>query len=87
LGVGIPEVVAFGFVTVLAVAAYVVLVDLHPRRNVAIFRGLSVFVVPIIFAVAGYLTPPDLVSTLVVAVPLSLVVAFILIPWILFRHS
>lgn len=79
MNLGISELVVLAMVSGLALAAYCLMLSFHPRKEAAV-RGLSVFVFPIVFAVAGYITPPDVLSMLVVAVPVSVVAGVMFAP-------
>ena len=86
MSVGPVELVQFVVMVILALAAHVVILLLAPEKgHKEKYRGFLVYGVPLCFAAAAILTPPDLLSMLLVAVPCSLVYGAIAAVWILRR--
>lgn len=86
MSVGPIELILFVAIVILALAAHVIIVVLgREKEHGAGHRGLLVYGVPVCFATAAILTPPDLLSMLLVAVPCSLVYGAVVVTWILRR--
>ncbi|MHC4643202.1 MAG: hypothetical protein ACYS32_16280 [Planctomycetota bacterium] len=74
MSVGPIELVLFVAVLILALVAHVIIIILGRKKEYGgSYRGFLVYGVSLCFAAAAILTPPDLLSMLVVAVPSSLV--------------
>lgn len=80
------ELVLFVFVFILAIGTHVIIaVSWRKKGNRGDYRGFLVYGVPVCFAIALILTPPDPLSMLLVAIPCSLVYGFFAVMWILRR--
>jgi hypothetical protein len=85
--VGPIELVLFVAVAIFALGAHVIIALLgREKERGGGRRGFFVYGVPVCFAMAAILTPPDLLSMLLVAVPCSLVYGAITVVWILRRR-
>jgi len=86
MSVGPIELVLFVFVFSLALGAHVIISMLvREKEHKGVYRGFLVYGVPVCFAIALILTPPDPLSMLLVAIPCSLVYGFVAVIWILRR--
>ncbi|NIP32749.1 MAG: hypothetical protein GWN67_12140 [Phycisphaerae bacterium] len=86
MSVGTIELVLFVFVFILALGAHVIIARLvleKGRRGD--YRVFLVYGVPVCFAMGRILTPPDLLSMLLVAIPCSMVYGLFAVMWILRR--
>ena len=83
MSVGPIELFLFVAVLILALVAHVIIVMLgREKEHGGGYRGFLVYGVGLCFAAAAILTPPDLLSMLVVAVPCSLVYGIVTVMWI-----
>jgi len=74
MSVGPIELVLFVSVFILALGAHVIIAMLVlEKEHRGDYRGFLVYGVPVCFALGLILTPPDLLSMLLVAIPCSLV--------------
>lgn len=86
MSVGPIELVVFVAVVILALGAHVIIALLaREKERGRGRRGFFVYGIPVCFAIAAILTPPDLLSMLVVAIPCSLVYGAVTVIWILRR--
>lgn len=86
MSVGPIELAMFVFVFVLALGAHVIIaMSGRKKENRGDYRGFLVYGVPACFAMGLILTPPDLLSMLLVAIPCSLIYGFVALIWILRR--
>ena len=86
MSVGSIELIMFVAVVVFALGAHVIIALLGREKEYGGGRRkFLVYGVPVCFAIAAILTPPDLLSMLLVAVPCSLVYGAITVVWILRR--
>ena len=86
MSVGLLELVLFVAMVILALAAHVIIMLLAREKGQREqYRGFLVYGVPLCFATAAILTPADLLSMLLVAVPCSLIYGVVTFIWILRR--
>jgi len=88
MSVGLLELVLFVAMVILALAAHVIIIIMLLAREKGQreqYRGFLVYGVPLCFATAAILTPADLLSMLLVAVPCSLIYGVVTLIWILRR--
>ena len=86
MSVGPIELVLFCAVVVLALGSHVIIaMSGRKKEHRGGCRGLLVYGVPICFTIALILTPPDLLSMLLVAIPCSLIYGIFVVIWILRR--
>ncbi len=86
MSIGPLELVQVVVMVILALAAHVVILLLaREKGHKEKYRGFLVYGVPLCFAAAAALTPPDQLSLLLVAVPCSLIYGAIAAIWILRR--
>ena len=88
MSVGAVELVLFVGIAILAIAAHVIVFLLggekgHKGRH----QGALVYGVAVCFAAAAILTPPDVLSMLLVAVPCSLIYGVGVVVWLLQRKQ
>ena len=86
MSVGPIELVLLFAVFILALVAHVIIaMSEREKEHRRVCQGFLVYGVPICFAIALILTPPDLLSMLLVAIPCSLFYGFFAVMWILRR--
>ena len=86
MSVGPIELALFFAVVILALIAHVIIaMSGRKKEHRGGYRGFLVYGVPVCFAMGLILTPPDLLSMLLVAVPFSLVYGFLAVILILRR--
>ena len=86
MSVGLLELVLSVAMVILALAAHVIIMLLAREKGQREqYRGFLVYGVPLCFATAAILTPADLLSMLLVAVPCSLIYGAVTFIWILRR--
>jgi hypothetical protein len=86
MSVGAVELVLFGAIAVLAVAAHVIVTVLgREKGHKGRYQGALVYGVAVCFGAAAILTPPDVLSMLLVAVPCSLIYGVAVAVWLLRR--
>jgi Sec-independent protein secretion pathway component TatC len=84
MAVGPIELVVFVAVVFLALGAHVIIAMLGREKELrGGYRGFLVYGVPVCFAMALILTPADLLSMILVAIPCSLVYGLFAFIWIL----
>jgi hypothetical protein len=86
MSVGPIELVVFVALVILALGAHIIIALLaRDKEKVRVRRGFFVYGIPVCFAIAAILSPPDSLSMLVVALPCSLVYGAVTFIWILRR--
>jgi hypothetical protein len=87
MAIGVGELIVLGVLTAGGAAGYLLLTLLAPtgeHRRVAVL-GLLLFGPALAFGLGAAVTPPDVITAVVWAVPLSLVCAAFLGLWLLAR--
>jgi hypothetical protein len=88
MSVGALELALFVGIVILAIAAHVIFFLVgREKRYKGRYQGALVYGVPVCFGAAGILTPPDVLSMLLVAVPCSLVYGAAVVIWLLRRKQ
>lgn len=82
MSIGPLELALFGATLILALAVHLIIARLGRDRGQRLrYRAFLIYGVPLCFAAAAILTPPDIISMLLIALPCSLVYGIVAAIW------